>query len=131
RVHTAAAHAPRSSLHPRTRNRQGLSIEHVRRALDDGDPLVRQVVHEAGTALGTAIANLVGALNVQRIVIAGGIVAVGQHLLNVIQEEVLRRSLTALARETEVVFSSLGSRITILGASAVFLQQELGLTPFR
>jgi predicted NBD/HSP70 family sugar kinase len=131
RIQARAANQPRSAAHLRSRNRQGMNIEHVRRALDDGDPLVRQVVHEAGTALGTSIANLVGVLNVQRIVIAGGIVALGQELLNVIQEEVLRRSLTALARETEVVFSSLGSRITILGASAVFLQQELGLTPFR
>jgi predicted NBD/HSP70 family sugar kinase len=122
---------PRTAVYNPARRRQLLDIDEVRRALDNGDPLVRQVVHEAGAALGTAIANLVGALNVQRIVIAGGIVALGQELLNVIQEEVLRRSLTALARETEVVFSSLGSRITILGASAVFLQQELGLTPFR
>ena len=39
--------------------------------------------------------------------------------------------LSALARETEVVFSPLGHRITILGASAVLLQQVLGVTLFR
>jgi N-acetylglucosamine repressor len=122
----------RAAYKPRGRNRgDAFTISLARRRLDAGDPAVRQAVHEAGRALGVAIANLVGILNVQRIVVAGGITQLGQELLNVIQEEVLRRSLTALARETEVVFSPLGSRITILGASAVLLQQVLGLTPFR
>jgi len=41
----AAAHAHRLSL----------TLEHVRRALDDGYPPVHQIVHDAGTDLGTAI----------------------------------------------------------------------------
>jgi hypothetical protein len=43
----------------------------------------------------------------------------------------LTRSLTALARATLIDYSALGARITILGASAVLLQEELGVTPFR
>lgn len=126
-IRLATASKPRS----RSRAREPLSMAQARHALDNGDPIVRQAVHEAGRALGIAIANLVGALNVRRIVIAGSLALLGQELLNVIQEEVLRRSLTALARETEVVFSPLGARITILGASAVLLQQELGVSRFR
>jgi predicted NBD/HSP70 family sugar kinase len=132
RVESAMSANGRAAYKPRWRGRsEPITIVQARRGLDEGDPAVRQVVHEAGRALGVAIANLIGVLNVQRIVIAGGITQLGQELLNVIQEEVLRRSLTALARETEVVFSPLGHRITILGASAVLLQQVLGVTPFR
>jgi predicted NBD/HSP70 family sugar kinase len=127
----AAAAGGTLRANSRSRAQRPLTIDLVRRALQSGDPAIRQVVHDAGRALGIAIANLVGALNVRRIVIAGGIAELGPELLNVINEEVLRRSLTALARETEVAFSTLGSRITILGASAAQLQQELGVTPFR
>jgi predicted NBD/HSP70 family sugar kinase len=125
RVRAAASNGSRSL------GRGPLSIGLIRRALDGGDPVVRRAVHETGRALGLAIANLIGALNVHRIVIAGSIAQLGPELLNVINDEILRRSLTALARETEVVFSGLGSRITILGASAALMQQELGVTPFR
>jgi predicted NBD/HSP70 family sugar kinase len=130
RARVATAGGPRRA-NSKSRAQHSLTIDLVRQALQSGDPAIRQVVHDAGRALGIAIANLVGVLNVRRIVIAGGIAELGPELLNVVNEEVLRRSLTALARETEVVFSSLGSRITILGASAAQLQQELGVTPFR
>jgi predicted NBD/HSP70 family sugar kinase len=131
RVRLAVASGPRSAQSRLLRTQHPPSIALVRRALHGGDPTVRRVVHEAGRALGIAIANLVGALNVRRIVIAGGIAELGPELLNVINDEVLRRSLTALARETDIAFSSLGSRITVLGASAALLQHELGVTPFR
>jgi N-acetylglucosamine repressor len=107
------------------------TIGMARAALDGDDASARCAVHTAGRALGIAIANLVGVLNVRHIVIAGSIVGLGPQLLTVIRQEMLARSLTALARATQIDYSALGARITILGASAVLLQEELGVTPFR
>jgi N-acetylglucosamine repressor len=131
RIRAVAALAPASMLHQPSRNGTPLTMHMARQALDAGDTSVRLAVHEAGRALGIAIANLVGTLNVRHIVIAGSIVGLGPELLNVVRQEMIARSLIALARETEIEYSALGSRITILGASAVLLQEELGVTVSR
>jgi N-acetylglucosamine repressor len=131
RIQAATALTPGSALHHSARNGTALTVRMARQALDADDSAVRDAVHQAGRGLGIAIANLVGALNVRYVVIAGSIVGLGPELLNVIRQEMLARSLTALARETHIDYSALGPRITILGASAVLLQEELGVTPFR
>jgi N-acetylglucosamine repressor len=94
-----------------------------------GDRTVQLIVRDAGRALGIAIANLVGALNIHRVVIAGSLGVLGAPLLDIIREEMRRRSLAALARETRIQFSDLGPDITVLGSAALLLHEELGITP--
>jgi hypothetical protein len=48
-------------------------------------------------------------------------------LLDVVRQEMARRSLAMVANEAEIVVSSIGSEIVILGASALVLNRELGL----
>src|SRR5262249_41294377 len=92
---------------------------------------VWRVVRAAGRGLGIAVATLVGTLNVRNIVIAGPVTRLGQPLLEVVRQEVRARSLAALARDTRIEFSAIGSDITSLGAAAVLLHQELGIWPLR
>jgi len=96
-------------------------------ALAAGDGAVMQAVAEAGRYLGIAIANLVGALNVQRVVIAGNAARYGQALLEPIRQTVSQRCLMALADTVQVVTTDLGGDIVILGAAALLLTNELGL----
>jgi len=96
-----------------------------------GDRTVQLIVRDAGRALGIAIANLVGALNINRVVIAGSLSVLGTPLLDIIHQEMSRRTLAALARETRIQFSELGPDITVLGAAARLLHEELGITPSR
>jgi hypothetical protein len=44
---------------------------------------------------------------------------------------VRRRSLAVLAEETEIAFGDLGANAVILGASALLLTRELGLSLMR
>jgi glucokinase len=99
----------------------------VLQAFEAGEEALRPVIGEVARYLGMAVANLVGALNVQRIVIAGSVARFGQALLDPVIEEMEQRSLAALAGETRVEISSLGPDIVILGAAALLLTQELGL----
>jgi N-acetylglucosamine repressor len=126
RVVTANRSSP---AHPDETDGRPVSMRAVKEWYDLGDRTVQLIVHDAGRALGIAIANLVGALNIHRIVIAGSLGVLGPPLLEIIQAEMRRRSLAALASETQVHFSALGPDITILGAAAVLLQAELGITP--
>ncbi|MGH2464021.1 MAG: ROK family transcriptional regulator, partial [Candidatus Limnocylindrales bacterium] len=66
-------------------------------ALEAGDPVVRDVVVTAGHELGVAVAWLVGALNVERIVLAGSAAELGEPWLAAVRETMEARALGLLA----------------------------------
>ena len=94
------------------------------------DPLAVEIAAAAGCHLGAAVAHLVGAYNVQTIVMAGRIADLGDTLLNAVRAEMRRRVLPAMADATTIRYTSLGDRagdIIILGCSALVLHRELGI----
>jgi len=124
----AIAEADASSLlHQFVADPGEITLETICRALEGGDEQVRQMVQRVGKYLGIAAANIVGLLSARRIVIAGSVACLGQPLLEIVRQEMARRSLAIVANEAEVVLSSIGSDIVILGASALVLNRELGL----
>jgi len=127
RAQTIAENDPHSTLHQFATTPEEINTDVVLQAFEAGDEVLQSVIAEVGYYLGVAVANLVGALNVQGIVIAGSVAHFGQALLEPIVQEVRRRSLAALADETRIEITSLGPDIVILGAAALLLTQELGL----
>ena len=122
-----ASSDPDSLLHQFTASPEAITLETVCRAFDAGDEPVRAMIREAGRYLGIATANLVAVLSARRIVIAGNVACFGPFLLDAIQREMVKRSLSVIAQETEVDLSNIGSDIVILGASALVLNRALGL----
>ena len=96
-----------------------------------GDDRVLPVVLAAGRAIGAAIAGLTGALDVRHITIVGSVTALGEPWFEAIREEAGRRSLGPLARETQIIDGGTGEDVTLLGACALLLTRELGLTVHR
>ena len=92
------------------------------RDFEEGDPVARQVVFDAGRFMGQAVSSLIGTLNVHRIVIAGELARFGRPLLDAIRETVAKTTLARLAGETKVEFEHLGHNEIILGASALILR---------
>ncbi len=127
RAQAIARHDALSALNRPGASPDGIDIDGVSRAFEAGDPAVRSLIAEVGRYLGFAAANLVGILNVHRIVIAGGLARFGSALLEPIRREIKGRSLPGLADDTTVEISTLGSDIVILGAAALLLNRELGL----
>ena len=99
-----------------------VTFERVQKAFADGDPVAQQVVREAGRFMGMAVSSLMGTLNIQRIVLAGGITSFGQPLLDVVRETVAQTTLTRLVQDTRVEFERLGHNEIVLGACAVLLK---------
>ncbi|MFN2225385.1 MAG: ROK family transcriptional regulator [Anaerolineae bacterium] len=122
-----AAGDPGSALHRYAATPGEIGIETICRALEAGDEEVGRLVRRAGRYLGIAAANIVGLLSARRIVISGSVACLGEALLEVVREEMARRSLAILADEVEIVVSGAGADIVILGASALVLNRELGL----
>lgn len=96
-------------------------------AYEAGDATVEAIVRQAGGYLATAVANLVGILNIERIVIAGSTARFGEGLIAPIRERLDHLTLSALAARTDLEVSHLGTDIVILGAAALLLANELGL----
>ena len=66
-----------------------------------------------------AISSLVGALDIQKIVLTGDMTRFGLPWLEVIQEIVSQATLSRLAQETRIEIGQLGENNIILGASAM------------
>ncbi len=96
-------------------------------ALRAGDPEVREVVLEAGHALGIAIGGLIGALNVERIVLVGSVAALGEPWLQAVRDSACRLALPLLARDTSIEIGRVNEDVVLRGASALLLTRELGL----
>ena len=105
-----------------------IDLEAVIQAFGAGDPAVCRLIEEVGRHLGIAVANLVGVLNVRRVVITGRVAPFGQALSEAIRQELRRRVLPALAEATEVEVLAQGPDAVLLGTSALLLTNELGLT---
>jgi predicted NBD/HSP70 family sugar kinase len=128
----AAAHAVElgTPLAARSRDRE-LVLDDVIEAFAAGDPAARAAALEAGRYLGQAIAGLIGVLNIGRIVLDGPVTAFGDEWLATIADEARRRSLGLLSRDTEITFGRLGPNVVVLGASALLITRELGLSLSR
>ncbi len=108
-----------------------LDTEAINSAFQEGDVAARQLVFEGGRHLGVAVANLVGTLNVRHVVLMGEPACFGAPLLEVARQEMLRRSLPPLAQGTVIELVEMNPNVVILGASALLLMHELGLSLTR
>ena len=67
----------------------------------------------------------------REIVVHGTVTVLGEPWLAAIRDEATRRSLGLLARETRITDGGVGEDLTLLGACALLLTRELGLTVHR
>lgn len=104
-----------------------IELEDVLEAFNEGNEFVREVVLDAGHSLGIAASYLIGVLGSCRILISGHMQLFGAFLIDAMQEEMSRRTLPSLARNTELGIANAGSDIVTLGAAALILHHELGV----
>jgi predicted NBD/HSP70 family sugar kinase len=99
----------------------------VRRALEAGDPAVQQLVSRVGSYLALALANAIGLLNIERIVLSGPVATLGQPLLDAVDAGISGMVLASLAETTRVELLADGADAVLRGAAAMVLDAELGL----
>lgn len=96
-----------------------------------GDEVARTVVEDAARQLGRALAALVGVVDVRRIRIVGSVHAFGDPWLEVVRREVRSKAMPLLAHETQIEFGQTQEHVVALGAGALLLTRELGLSLSR
>ena len=106
-------------------------LEAIRMAADAGEAWATEIVEDAGAALGKAIAALVGALDVQRIVLLGPVTALGDRWLDAVRREAASRALALLADDVDIQVGRQTTNVVIRGASSLLVARELGLSLVR
>ena len=101
--------------------------EAVMKAAQDGDEAALGIWERFGTALGIGTASLVNILNVEMIVIGGGVSEAWEMFIDKALSELKRRALRAPAERVRVMKSVLGDDEGIIGASYLALDAGKGL----
>jgi glucokinase-like ROK family protein len=88
----------------------------VAQAAQRGDLVAQQIITDAGTYLGIAVASLVNIFNPSMVVIGGGVSQLGDLLLEPIRKTVMERSLHSAAKVVRITSAVLGRRASSMGA---------------
>ena len=126
-VCTIAASSQASQLHEFVMNNGVLDTDIILEAFQKGDQTLVPAIERSGRYLGMAIANLIGALNIRHVLVAGSLSRFGDVFINAIRAEVKSRTLAGLFAETHIEAASLGENIVTLGAGAMVMSRELGI----
>ncbi len=88
---------------------------------------VCRIVLDAARELGLAIGWLIGVLNVRHILLVGPVAAFGDDWLGEVRRSARSSVLALLAIDTQIEFGHVQDDVVVLGASALLMEQQLGL----
>jgi predicted NBD/HSP70 family sugar kinase len=109
-------------LAPLRASRGVLTLADLVRLASEGDPGCRQVVADAGSTLGAAVAGLAVAVNPQCVVVGGELAQTGEILVGPMREAIRRRVLLNHIAPLEVVAAELGTKAEVMGAVMLVLE---------
>ncbi len=93
----------------------------IAQAAQVGDSLAREILSEAGTLLGIALAGVMNTLDLRISIIGGGVSAAGDFVIRSIQDSVKSHVLKPLRPEIRVLRAQLRNNAGILGAAGLVL----------
>lgn len=116
-----------ASAHAVLRQLKMDSLDQAQAAFAAGDKKAVQVVCNAAHHLGISLANLIGILNIQKIVLTGDMSHFGPQWLEAVEEGMRNAVLGPMSENTRVELGALDYRACILGASAFLLLDDYSL----
>lgn len=93
------------------------TAEDVAHQANEGDDFALMMIERTGKYIGTGVANVINLLNIERIVLGGGVMDAGSLILNPIIQEVKRRAFQPCFDATEIVAAKLGYDAAPIGAA--------------
>jgi predicted NBD/HSP70 family sugar kinase len=103
------------------------SLDKAKLAFESGDRNTTRVIQNAAHYLGISLANLIGTLNIQKVVLTGDMTIFGSAWLDEVNTSMRNAALTRLAENTHLELGMLDYRACILGASAFLLLDDYSL----
>lgn len=91
----------------------------------EGDDFAAMMIERTGKYIGTGVASVINLLNIERIVLGGGVMDAGPLILNPIIQEVKRRAFQPCFEATSIVISELGLDAAPIGVALLARDAEL------
>ncbi len=101
---------------------QSLSVKIISTFANNGDSLCKRVIEETGSYLGIAIGTLVNLLNLDLILVGGGISNAGPILFKTIRKSFKKYSLPVSGSVVKIEKTSLGEHAGIVGAGQLVFE---------
>jgi N-acetylglucosamine repressor len=102
------------------------SLDEVFSSFNEGNSKTKVVVEKAGFYLGTSLSNLIGTLNIRKIVLTGDMTRFGVEWLNAVSAAMQTGAFSRMTEDTKLEIGKL-DRACILGASAFLLLDNYSL----
>ena len=96
---------------------KSFTAEDVAHQANEGDDFAMMMIERTGKYIGTGVASVINLLNIERIVLGGGVMDAGSLILNPIIHEVKRRAFQPCFEATEIVAAKLGLDAAPIGAA--------------
>ncbi|MCZ2126567.1 MAG: ROK family transcriptional regulator [Anaerolineales bacterium] len=103
------------------------SLEDAKSAFDRGEKEARWVVNNTAHYLGISLANLIGILNIQKIIVTGDMARFGAEWIGEIDKSMRNAAMERLSENAKIELGTLDYRACILGASAFLLLDDYSL----
>src|SRR5215216_2586386 len=97
--------------------KKSFTAEDVAHQAKEGDDFALMMIERTGKYIGTGVASVINLLNIERIVLGGGVMDAGSLILNPIIQEVKRRAFQPCFEATEIVAGKLGLDAAPIGAA--------------
>jgi glucokinase len=105
-----------SSLSKLALNRDFTAADIAREAIN-GDDFALLMIERTGKYIGAAVASVINLLNIERIILGGGVMEAGELILNAIIREAGRRSFQPCFEVTQIAAATLGTDAVPIGAA--------------
>jgi glucokinase len=96
---------------------RNFSADDVAHEANDGDDFALMMIERTGRYIGTGVATVINLLNIERIILGGGVMDAGELILNQIINEARRRAFQPCFDATQIVAASLGKEAVAIGAA--------------
>jgi glucokinase len=96
---------------------KNFTADDVAHEANEGDDFALMMIERTGKYIGTGVASVINLLNIERIILGGGVMDAGQLILNPIIQEAKRRAFQPCFEATQIVAGKLGRDAITIGAA--------------
>jgi len=91
----------------------------------NGDDFALMMIERTGKFIGTGVASVINLLNIERIVLGGGVMDAGELILKPIIQEAQRRAFQPCFEATQILAATLGADASAMGAALLARDAQL------
>ncbi|CAN5831831.1 ROK family glucokinase [soil metagenome] len=96
---------------------KNFTADDVAHEANDGDDFSMMMIERTGKYIGTGVASVLNLLNIERVVLGGGVMDAGELILNPIIQEARRRAFQPCFEATQILAAKLGPDAASIGVA--------------